>query len=142
MPDSSARTKNEVDLATTLAFTSRRVSAKMGRAISDEGLAFEQWSVLDFLARSESSVTMSEIARALGLSGPSLTRAADKLVTTALIFREVHPEDRRRVLVYMSKHGREVHSRLRPRLEAIEREILDGVSGVKEFLETLGRLAR
>jgi DNA-binding MarR family transcriptional regulator len=141
MPVRAAKTY-EADLATALAFASRRVNAKMSSVVSEEGLTFEQWSVLDFVTRSDSPVTMSEIAGELGLSGPSLTRAADKLVTAALIFREVHPDDRRRVLVHASKRGQEVHTRLRPRMAGAEREIVADVSKVKELFETLGRLGR
>lgn len=141
MSVSSVKTE-EVDLTTILASASRRVSGKINSAISGDGLTLEQWSVLAFLARTDAPVTMSEIARALGLSGPSLTRAADKLVTAALIFREVHPDDRRRVMVHASKRGHELHSRLQPRVEAAEREIMACVPDVEKFLATLGSLAR
>lgn len=137
----SVKTK-EADFATVLASASRRVSGKISGAISADGLTLEQWSVLAFLARSDSPATMSEIARALGLSGPSLTRAADKLVTAALVFREVDPDDRRRVLMHASKHGQETHNRLRPRVEAVEKEIMASVPDVKEFFAALDCLAR
>lgn len=132
----------ETDLATTLAFAARRVGAQINNVVSDEGLTVDQWSVLDFVARSGSPITMSEIMRAVGLSGPSLTRATDKLVTASLIFREIHPDDRRRVLIQPSKRGLELHSRTLPKVEAAQFEIIAHVRDPQLFFQTLGGLAR
>ncbi|WP_019484302.1 MarR family transcriptional regulator [Arthrobacter sp. TB 23] len=132
----------EKDLATTLAFAARRVSAQIERVVSVEGLTVDQWSVLDFAARSGSPVTMSEIIRAVGLSGPSLTRATDKLVTASLIFREIHPDDRRRVLIQPSTRGLELHGRTQPKVEAAQSEIIANVRDPQLLLQTLGGLAR
>jgi DNA-binding MarR family transcriptional regulator len=87
-------------------------------------------------------VAMSEIVEAVGLTGPSLTRAVDKLVTSALMFREVDAGDRRRVLVNPSKRGFEVHAKLAPQVEALEHELAGSPETASQLPKLLNGLAR
>jgi DNA-binding MarR family transcriptional regulator len=48
----------------------------------------------------------------------------DSLATRSLVFREVAFEDRRRILVHLSRRGRELHGTLTARLIDEERQIL------------------
>lgn len=132
----------DVGLTAALAAASRRVHARIHAVVSPEGLTVEQWSVLDHVARTPASVAMSAVAEASGLTGPSLTRAVDKLVTSALMFREVDAGDRRRVLVDLSKRGAELHARLATQVEAAEHELAGSPSAAGRLVETLGGLAR
>lgn len=135
-------TTADVGLVAALTAASRRLHSHMHTAVSPEGLTVEQWSVLDHVARTPAAVAMSAVAEASGLTGPSLTRAVDKLVTSALMFREVDAGDRRRVLVKLSKRGAEVHARLAPRVEAAEHQLAGSPSAAGELIEMLGGLAR
>lgn len=135
-------TTMDVGLAAALAAASRRVHAHIHTVVAPEGLTVEQWSVLDFVAKTPESVAMSAVAEASGLTGPSLTRAVDKLVTSALVFREVDAGDRRRVLVDLSKRGAKIHARLAPQVEAAERGLAGSPSAAGQLIEMLGGLAR
>jgi DNA-binding MarR family transcriptional regulator len=135
-------TTANVGLAAALAAAMRRVHGRAHALVSAEGLTVDQWSVLDFVARSSTPVAMSEIVEAVGLTGPSLTRAVDKLVTSALMFREVDPADRRRVLVNPSKRGSEVHAKLTPQMEALEHELAGSPETAGQIFQMLNGLAR
>lgn len=135
-------TAADVGLAAALAAASRRVHAHIQAVVSPEGLTVEQWSVLDHVARTPGALSMSAVAEASGLTGPSLTRAVDKLVTTALMFREVDADDRRRVLVDLSKRGVEVHARVAPQVAAAEHKLAGSASAAGQLVGMLCGLAR
>src|SRR5690242_4980510 len=67
--------------------------------------SIEGWRVLGAL-RGGDGVTMSDIATAMAVAPPTLTRIVDKLVDGGLVVRRVDATDRRRVLVYPSAKGK------------------------------------
>lgn len=129
-------------IATALAFAARRVSAHIQEIVAGEGLTVDQWSVFDLIVRTPSALAMSEIIEMVGLTGPSLTRSVDKLVAAALVYREIDPQDRRRVLLHPSNQGRETHARLEPQLKLVENRILEAVRAPEQFLQDLEGLGR
>lgn len=86
-------------------------------ATRDLGLPFEQWLVLDEVARSEAA-TMGELARALGSNISTLTRIVDRMVGSSLIYRSVDPDDRRRVVLVVTEDGRAMLAAARARAGA------------------------
>ncbi|WP_243729211.1 MarR family winged helix-turn-helix transcriptional regulator [Nesterenkonia sphaerica] len=129
---------SKTGLGSALAAATRRVHGSIQEVVAAQGLAVDQWSVLDKIAGSAGAASMSEIAEATGLTGPSLTRAVDKLVTAALVFREIDARDRRKVLVDLSKRGHLVHADLAPRVYSTERELLtEPDSSLAELLRVL-----
>ncbi|KAD3514853.1 MarR family transcriptional regulator [Arthrobacter yangruifuii] len=135
-------TTADVGLAAALGAATRRVHERAHALSSAEGLTADQWSVLDFVAKSNTPVAMHEIVEAVGLTGPSLTRAVDKLVTSALMFREVDPGDRRRVLVSPSKRGWAVYAKLAPQMTALEQDLAGSTETAEQILRMLNGLAR
>lgn len=77
--------------------------------------------VLDALAR-EGQQSMAELSRHASASGATLTRSIDRLVSRALVYREVSAEDRRRVEVHLSTRGAEIHLALAPRILTLDSE--------------------
>ncbi|MHA6792074.1 MarR family winged helix-turn-helix transcriptional regulator [Pseudonocardia bannensis] len=87
------------------------------------GISREQWRVLLLLAEN-SGATMGEVAARAGVPGPTATRIADRLVNGGLAYREVHPWDRRRVLVHLSADGREIVGQIDAAVDAALGEAL------------------
>jgi MarR family transcriptional regulator, organic hydroperoxide resistance regulator len=50
---------------------------------------------------------------------PTLTKIVDRLVDRALVYRRADDADRRRVLVFLSDHGRAEHARLAPAVATV-----------------------
>ncbi len=61
-----------------------------------------QWGVLMFLEQSNES-TVKEVAKALGITSSAATQLIDGLVTSKYIVRETFEEDRRTVILTLSK---------------------------------------
>lgn len=67
---------------------------------------------------------MSEIAEFALLPAPTLTRLIDRMVADNLAYRKPDPQDRRRVLVHITRRGRVLQKRLAGRIEGSQTAIL------------------
>jgi DNA-binding MarR family transcriptional regulator len=78
------------------------------RALLDLGddLTLNQLRIL-FRLYYRQSLTMGDIAAALGVSQPTATGVIDRLVDRGLVARTMDVEDRRRVVVILTDEGRE-----------------------------------
>jgi DNA-binding MarR family transcriptional regulator len=101
----------------------RRVEQVLGPA----GPTVEQWRVLDLLADGRGH-SMTEIANHAMVPAPTLTKIVDRLIDSALVYRRPDEIDRRRVLVLLSDHGRELHARLAPEVARAEDEVAEELS--------------
>jgi DNA-binding MarR family transcriptional regulator len=134
-----AQLATPVSLVRELTRATRAVTARVEPVLKAEGLTLDQWLATDVLAGS-AGATMTELAVATALTGPTLTRVVDRLVMLALVFREVDNADRRRVRVYLSPRGRATHRRLAAQLAELERTVLARVS-TPNVLTALGQLS-
>ncbi|HWM04280.1 MAG TPA: MarR family transcriptional regulator [Actinophytocola sp.] len=114
----------------------RRVSRQLEATLAEERLTVDQWRVLDLLSEGPGR-TMSYIAAATGVPGPTLTKIVDRLIDAAAVYRLVDPRDRRRVLAFISDDGRLLHDRLAPRVTRTE---ADALSALGEDAPTMIRL--
>ncbi|EJE52247.1 transcriptional regulator [Acidovorax sp. CF316] len=104
----------------------RRWRQALDARLSASGLSDATWAPLMHLHElgSDSDVSQSALAAAVGLDGSSLVRLLDILVERGLIERRPHPEDRRVKLVHLTPAGRRTVATLRKQLQAIESELL------------------
>ncbi|WP_214370348.1 MarR family winged helix-turn-helix transcriptional regulator [Pseudonocardia sp. H11422] len=118
----------------------RRTVGALGTA--PDAPTLDQWRVLELLADGVGH-SMAEIAGYAMVPAPTLTKIVDRLVDAALVYRRVDDADRRRVLVYLSEHGRELHDRLVPAVQGVERDIADelGADDTAQLRDLLSRLA-
>jgi DNA-binding MarR family transcriptional regulator len=104
-----------------------RVSSAVQKVLRDSGVTLEKWRILDLLAE-RGGMTMSEIASAVVVTGPTLTRIVDDLATKALVHREVDVHDRRRVLVHATARGQRLRASLRPAVLEAEAAALSALT--------------
>jgi DNA-binding MarR family transcriptional regulator len=88
-----------------LTLAQRRAARGLAAALAQDGFAVEQWRVLHALGDGEGHV-MGELAGALLVAQPTLTRVVDGLADLALVYRQRSSADRRRVSVQLSRQGR------------------------------------
>src|SRR4249919_2670466 len=99
------------------------------------------WFILTSL-KGEAWRTQHELARALRIEGPTLTRHLDGLEEEGLVVRRRDASDRRAVSVELTELGRAKHAEMRRAVVAFNRRLLAGLSDgeVEELRSLLGRL--
>lgn len=95
-------------------------------ALCARRLTADQWCMLTNLS-SDSGITMSELATRAQLPPSSATRHADHLAERGLIFRIAAADDRRRILIGLSRRGVEL-------VEEVRREEVHAESALRTHL--------
>ncbi len=91
--------------------TEHNVTHALCEVLAAEKTTVSQWQVLSLLA-DEATHPMTQIAAATLVTAPTATRLIDAMLSDGLVLRVNDDEDRRRVLVRITPHGRSRHRRL------------------------------
>jgi len=124
-----------------LAHSAKHVGRAFNDALAAVGGSMPTWFILANLAGDEWR-TQLELARALRIEGPTLTRHLDGLEEEGLVVRRRDADDRRAVSVELTELGRAKHAEMRRAVVAFNRRLLAGLSDgeVEELRSLLGRL--
>jgi len=87
------------------------VSRAFNDALAAEGGSLPVWLILSSL-RDARPDSQQELARAMGIEGPTLTRHLDQLEAAGLVRRTPDPDDRRAVQVEPTAAGLALHAKL------------------------------
>lgn len=115
------------DLSLLLKQAERLIDTQLIAVLRDENLSAEEWRVLDILSDGDGRA-MSDLASEAVFNLPALSKLTDRLVARALLFRAPDPDDRRKVLVFVSDHGLAVYRRLKPNIKASGEALFANVS--------------
>ena len=110
------------------------------RLVGDLGLSTARWQVLGMVV--DAPMTVSAIARRMGLTRQSVQRTADRLVRDGYARTRVNPQHRSAKLYELSPHGRQVMAAVNGRQEAWADRLADGLrtdrlEGAGTLLKTL-----
>ena len=87
-----------------LLFNARnRVRFALDEKFKPCGITDATWRTLFYLRQEGSGVKQKELARIMGIEGPSLVRLLDNLSAKGLIIRKTDEEDRRSKSIHLSK---------------------------------------
>jgi MarR family transcriptional regulator for hemolysin len=124
-------------LGLLLATASKAVGRAFNSALAESGGSIPIWLILNALV-SEPRRTQLDLARAVGIEGPTLTRHLDGIEQAGLVKRQRGTPDRRAVQVELTRAGRTLHGRLLEAVIAFNLELRAGLA--TEDVETLRRL--
>jgi MarR family transcriptional regulator for hemolysin len=114
-----------IPIGLQLAVTSKAVGRAFNAALAEAGGSLPIWLVLSML-EGESWRTQHDLARAVGIEGPTLTRHLDGLEAAGLVVRRRHPVDRRAIQVELTDSGRTLHGRLLKTVISFNRKLRAG----------------
>lgn len=120
-------------LAYLVAELHRFVHTGLEGRLQQYGSSVEQWRVLEAL-EGRNGCSMGELASAVLMNHPALTKMIDRMVSNGLVHRVPDPTDQRRVLVYSTDRGTVLVGKLRPVVHAHE-ETLGHLLGDKATRE-------
>ncbi|MFF4773608.1 MarR family winged helix-turn-helix transcriptional regulator [Microtetraspora fusca] len=130
-------------LAYLLSRAERAVNRELSAALAAEEVSVEQWRILQALADGRGH-SMGGLAEAALMPHPTLTKAVDRLVERALVYRGHDPLDRRKVAVYLADRGRDLLGRLEEGIGEHRRAILTvyGAERTARLMHELDDLVR
>ena len=128
-------------LAYLLAQANRQINRQLEERLGKEGVPVEQWRILKVLSDGNGR-SMGELADAVLLNHPTLTKMIDRMVSDALVYRVQDPTDRRKVLMFSSDRGQALCQRLNSLAVSQEAHIVENygdksTSELKRLLESL-----
>ncbi|MWV18043.1 MarR family transcriptional regulator [Pseudomonas sp. L-22-4S-12] len=111
-----------------LAQLSRAWRAELDRRLAGLGLSQARWLVLLHLALHQEPPTQRELAKTVGVEGPTLARLLDGLEAQGLVQRQAVPEDRRAKKVLLSPQARPLIEQIESIAMGLRKELFAGVS--------------
>jgi len=81
-----------------------------------------------FFIDAQGSTNFRNLAKALGVTPPDITRLVDRLVEQGLVSRREHPDDRRMQLLQVTDKGHSLLSKLREYRTTVLQRILTNLS--------------
>ncbi|WP_211332550.1 MarR family winged helix-turn-helix transcriptional regulator [Nocardioides aurantiacus] len=138
MTTATALPPSLVDRLTTL---QRHAARGLTAVLAEDGCTLDQWRVLRALGDGEGH-TMGGLAQGLQVAAPTLTRVTDTLADAALVYRRQTGEDRRRVLLHLSRQGRRRLDGLEALVAAHEAALLASPPWAAAAAELTGLLAQ
>ncbi|AEV39327.1 Bacterial regulatory protein, MarR [Pseudovibrio sp. FO-BEG1] len=109
-----------------LAQAAKAQRARSGAHLSRIGLHPGQEAVLKVLSETDGK-TMSQLALALGVQPPTVTKMVTRLTAQGLVFRRISETDGRLARVFLSEEGRERILQVDRAWKRLEKEALAGM---------------
>ena len=128
-------------LGREIAATAKVLDRAFGAALGAAGGTVPSWLVLRAL-KQEPHRTQQDIARAIGIGGPTLTHHLDGMEAAGLVRRSRDGEDRRAVRVELTAEGDAAFHRLRAAAMSFDEQLRSGLGDeeVDRARELLARL--
>jgi MarR family transcriptional regulator for hemolysin len=136
-PQVAARRGDALPIGRQVALTAKALGRAFNAALVAHGGSLPTWLVLSALEQDQWR-TQLELARALGIEGPTLTRHLDALEQAGLVARRRDEADRRIVRVEATEAGRLLHRRLLEAAIAFDKRLRAGFDATE--IEQLGGL--
>jgi DNA-binding MarR family transcriptional regulator len=132
---------NKVHLPNLIRGVNRRLEQTLEAQLKPRGMSLHQYRVLEALTE-RNGLPMGDLAIRLLVDGPTLTKIIDRMVESAEVYRGPDPNDRRRVLIFLSRRGAAHFDEIAPLISSIERDILDrlGASDAAALTSLLSEL--
>jgi DNA-binding MarR family transcriptional regulator len=108
------------------------VAARRWRKLANDrikslGQTMARWETLYLVAYSDAELNQTELARLIGVEGPTMIRMLDSLAREGLIERQQSHHDLRVTINRITEQGRQVISEIMGVTNALRREVLEGV---------------
>jgi DNA-binding MarR family transcriptional regulator len=138
-----------LDLFRFAPFRLNRLAAEVSAALASEyreryGLDIPEWRVLATLGFGNEACSAQYIAHCTRTHKSTISRAVTALLKRQLVERVENKDDRRELLLRMTRQGKALYHKLIPRLLRRESEILSCLSPRerKEFAQLLGKIEK
>src|ERR1700759_2681413 len=128
-------------LLNVMARASRAIKTSMQLALEPHGVHAGQNFILERLWEQDGQ-TPGEIAAAIGVEGPTVVRALQRMAAAGIVTRKKHRTDVRQVTIHVTPAGARLRTHLPRLLRQVEEQVYAGFSKAEraELFELLERL--
>jgi DNA-binding MarR family transcriptional regulator len=106
----------------------RVVRSKVYECLDGHDLNATQWSIMGVVYEAENGISLSEVAKAIGVKKPLVTLLVDKLVDNQILKRTANEFDSRSKLLFMKPQGISLMHELESSLQEILSPLFLGVT--------------
>jgi DNA-binding MarR family transcriptional regulator len=114
-------------MAHLVRYVARGVTRSLQLRLADHGVQFGGWVFLRILWKKD-GLSQRELSKRAGLMEPTTHTALRKLEALGYLTRKHPPGDRKRLLVYLTKEGKDARKILQPLAEQVNETSLKGLS--------------
>ncbi len=120
----------------------RRWRSLIDEHLRDKGHSASRMEAMASIAYSPAATTQIQVAKRIGIEGPTLTRTLDMLEADGLVERLADPKDRRNKHMRLTKAGYEALAEMFEITQRLRKHLLHGIPGSEiaatdRFLELL-----
>lgn len=131
-----AKTSNKGDLTRLLTNVQFQATRRLAKLLESEGVSLEEWRVIDLLSDGLGH-PMTEVGEAILMPPATVTRLIDRMVADNVVHRRADEWDRRRLLVFMTDRGKQLHRSIVPRVAEHEGVLAEPLGGDAQVLQDL-----
>ncbi|GLQ26683.1 MarR family winged helix-turn-helix transcriptional regulator [Sulfitobacter pacificus] len=130
-------------LSYSLATAHRKVHGSLSRRLKEFNVQVEAWRVMEIL-ESGTDMTMGDLAEAVLMNPPTLTKLVDRMVSDGIVHRRMASIDQRQVNLVLTDLGQKRVGQIREQARLEDDEILDkiGVENADLLHRILGELVK
>jgi len=114
---------------------------KVNERLRPMGLSEAKWTTLLYLSRCEGGLIQVELAKRIGIEGPTLVRLLDRLEADGWVKRKLSKTDRRSKVIVLGRKAQPVLKEIRAIVHGLREECMAGLSE-REIAATLRVLQR
>ncbi|HET9929347.1 MAG TPA: MarR family transcriptional regulator, partial [Polyangiaceae bacterium] len=117
-------------LLDVVARASRALKASIQVPLERHGVHAGQNFILERLWEHDGQ-TPGEIAEAIGVEGPTVVRALQRMAASGLVTRKKHPSDGRQVVIHLTPAGARLRAQIPRAMRRVEEQALAGFSNAE-----------
>ena len=122
------RTQLQMQLSSGLLCAGRQWQRLADQRLQDSGISAACAMPLLMIQRAGCGIRQVDLARQLGMEGPSLERLLDKLAHNGLVRRQDDPTDRRAKQLWLTPQGQTMAVELESQLTRLREEVFGALS--------------
>jgi MarR family transcriptional regulator, transcriptional regulator for hemolysin len=132
----------ETPIGREISMTAKRLQRSFSDALAKAGGTLPAWQVLLAVQR-QGARTQQDLARAIGVEGPTLTRQLDALESAGLVERRRDQQDRRAIRVRTTPRGQAQFRRLAKAAGHFDETLRSGLSDreIDQLRDLLARIS-
>lgn len=101
---------------------------KVNERLRPMGLSEAKWTTLLYLSRCEGGLIQVELAKRIGIEGPTLVRLLDRLEADGWVKRKLSKTDRRSKVIVLGRKAQPVLKEIRAIVHGLREECMAGLS--------------